>query len=369
MTSETPDSYYRLLCEHLGMAVISTDAELNIVTWNTAAARTFGAARARMIGTPITQIIPQERRRIAERMLRRAIETGETIEFEFAHRDARGERQELAGTIAPVLSNSASTTPDAAPEDARRVGASICIRDITRRISLEDELHENHKMVALGEMAGAIAHHFNNILGGAVTSIDYADASDDALVQGRVLRQVGRALQRATVLVNGLLAFAEGDRRADDVSELEVIARELAEKTQRSLEGRPIEFDLKIATLPSFPVPRIQTATIIGNLLQNSIEAMPDGGSLQLDVSLIAGSAVILVIDTGCGLDESTKSRIFEPFWSTKGELGSETEKGTGLGLAIAHGLVHMMNGTISVTSERGKGCCFRVTLPRQAAE
>ena len=109
------DAYYRRLCEHLGMAVIATDLDLSIVTWNAAAARTFGAAADRMIGTPISCIIPQDRRRAAEQMLQRAIRTGETIQLEFEHRDAHGQRRELAGAIAPVVSDT-----------GERIGASIC---------------------------------------------------------------------------------------------------------------------------------------------------------------------------------------------------------------------------------------------------
>ncbi len=348
------NAYYRQLCEHLGMAVVATDLELNIVSWNAAAARTFGAAAERMVGTPISRILPQERREAAEEMVCRAIETGETILLEFEHRDAQGGRRELAGTVAPVVL-----------DDGQRVGASICIRDITRRIDLQSRLHESRKMASLGEMAGAIAHHFNNILGGVVTSIDYALAGGNVAAKGRVLEQVGLALQRATGLVSGLLAFAEGDRRSDDQSDLTELVSQIADKTEAELSGRGIAFSLRLPALPILSVPRFPVATALGNIVRNAIEAMPNGGKLLIDVSLDSDSVIILVEDTGCGLDETAKSRIFEPFWSTKEQLGGGATEGIGLGLAIAHGLIHMIGGTITVTSEFGKGSCFRVTLPR----
>ena len=370
MTQDDADRYYyyRQLCEHLGMAVISTDVDLTIRTWNLAAARAFGAAADRMIGTPIIQMIPQNRRKIAERMLRRTIATGETIQFEFTHRDAHGERRELAGTIAPVVVPS-STDDGVEAVSGNRVGASLCIRDITERLGLMDELHENRKMASLGEMAGAIAHHFNNIFGGIVTSIDYAEAAGDTATKTRVLAQIGGAVQRATTLVSGLLAFAEGDRRADDMSDLTEIVRQVAHETELSARQQNIEFTLSMPELPALSVPRVQTATVLRNLAQNAIEAMPNGGSLQFDVSLMGESIVMLVEDTGCGLDESAKTRIFEPFWSTKGDGGSPAGSGTGLGLAIVHGLIQMMNGTISVTSRPGQGACFRITLPRPSGD
>ncbi len=350
-------SYYRQLCEHLGVAVISTDLHLAIRTWNAAAGRTFGAAAERMIGTPVIRILPMERRGLAERIWRRVIETGETIQFEFTHRDPRGDKRELAGTIAPVLN-----------ERGERIGASACIRDITRRISLETELHQGRKMISLGAMAGAIAHHFNNILGGAVTSIDFAESNDDPVVTRRVLKQVGQALQRATTLVSGLLAFAEGDRRADDLADLTELLNQLGDEIDRRIEGRGIEFKLTMPTLPVLSVPRVQVSTILHNVTQNALEAMSDGGSLGITVSLSGDFVDVTISDTGCGLDEAAKSRIFEPFWTTKGGLRGGTGEATGLGLAIAHGLVQMIGGTISFTSEVGKGTSFRVTLPRPPA-
>jgi PAS domain S-box-containing protein len=103
MTIEGSDAYYRKLFEHLGMAVIATDADFNIRVWNTAAARIFGAGSKSMKGTPIVSIVPQDRRRAAELMLKRAVREGETIQFEFHHRDAQGVQRELAGTIASVV--------------------------------------------------------------------------------------------------------------------------------------------------------------------------------------------------------------------------------------------------------------------------
>ena len=145
---------------------------------------------------------------------------------------------------------------------------------------------------------------------------------------------------------------------------LSEIVDELVEDIGPTLEQRGIEFSLNRPDLPPCSVPHFPALTVLRNISQNAVDAMPDGGSLQIDLSLDRDDVVILVADTGCGLDEGAKSRIFEPFWSTKGIETSGTEGGVGLGLAIAHGLVQMMHGTISVTSEVGQGSCFRVTFP-----
>jgi PAS domain S-box-containing protein len=352
MHPEGGEAYFRELCEQIGVALVATDRSLNIQTWNAAAGRMFGAAADRMTGTSVISIIPKDRRIPAERMFREALALGETSELEFQHRDSHGEARELSGTIAPVVS-----------ETGDRIGASICIRDITRRIHLQAELHESRKMASLGAMAGAIAHHFNNILGGVVTSIDFAgDCSDIALTK-RVLGQTSRALMRAAVLVNGLLAFAEGTPCVDDLSDLTELMNELVDELEREIEGRKIEFTLNLPTLPVVPVPRTQLRTMLRNIAQNAIEAMPNGGSLLMDVSVSESAVVIAISDTGHGLDKDTQSRIFEPFWSTKGDraLGSTA---TGMGLAIAHGLAQVIGATITVASELNKGSTFTVTIP-----
>jgi len=354
MQSDGGEAYFRELCEQIGVALIATDVELNIRTWNAAAARMFGVAAERMLGTPVVSVIPLDRRIPAERMFHRAVEAGETGELEFQHRDSLGEARELSGTIAPVVS-----------ESGVHIGASICIRDVTRRIHLQSEVHESRKMAALGAMAGAIAHHFNNVLGSVVTSIDYAGACSDAALTKRVLGQTSRALMRASALVNGLLAFAEGAPRAEDLSDLTELMNDVADELEGTIEGRNIGFILNLPTLPVVPVPRTQLFTILRNISQNAIEAMPNGGSLRIDVSLSESAAVIVVSDTGCGLDKDTQSRIFEPFWSTKSDRLAGSTGATGLGLAIAHGLAQVIGATITVASEPNKGSSFTVTVPR----
>ena len=353
MQGDGGEAYFRELCEQIGVALIATDDELNIRTWNAASGRMFGAAAERMIGTPVILVIPQDRRIPAERMFRRAVEAGETSELEFQHRDSRGEARELSGTIAPVVS-----------ETGDRIGASICLRDITRRMHLQAEVHESRKMASLGAMAGAIAHHFNNILGGVVTSIDYANACADISVTRRVLGQTSRAVMRAAALVNGLLAFAEGAPRADDLSDLTELINDLADELERTIQGRKIEFVLDLPLLPVVPVPRTQLLTILRNIAQNAIEAMPNGGALRMDVSVSETAAVIVISDTGVGLDKDAQSRIFEPFWSTKSNRVAGSTGATGLGLAIAHGLAQVIGATITVASEPNKGSTFTVTIP-----
>ena len=351
--SRSQEEYFRKLCDQVGFALIATDHELHIRIWNSAAARMFGAASGLMVGSSVLSVIPQDRRVPAEHLFRQAVDRGDSCEFEFQHRDAAGESRELSGSIAPIVI------------DGARVGASICIRDITKRMRLAADLHESRKLGSLGEMAGAIAHHFNNILGGIVTSIDFAQSSDDPAVVQRVLGQANRSLVRASALVNGLLAFAATEAHIDDLSDLTEVLNELAEDLEPTCRRQGVQFVLELGVPRVIPVPRVQFATIIRNICQNALEAMPNGGRLRIEVTASEAETKVHVSDTGRGLDEETRRRMFEPFWTTKQPGVGTSQVVSGLGLAIAHGLAQTIGASISVESQLHHGSTFTVTLPR----
>ena len=214
-------------------------------------------------------------------------------------------------------------------------------------------------------MAGAVAHHFNNVLGGIVTSVDYANQSNDPAITRRVFDQVSRALVRTSSLVNGLLAFSEGGPHEDDLSDLTELLNELADETEFTLAGRNIRLAVSIAKLPVTPLPRLQLLIVLRNIVQNAVEAMPDGGVLTIAACAEEEVIVISISDTGKGMDEKSTSRMFEPFWTTKGALATVHGRAAGLGLAIAHGIIQRMGGSIRVRSEIGKGTTMDIKFPR----
>lgn len=348
------EAYYRELCDQLGVAVIATDAELNITLWNAAAHRLFGAASEQMLGTALLSVFPLERRAVAERMLKRVLDQGETSEFEFDYRDGAGNRREYAATIAPIHSPA-----------GEKSGVSVCVRDITRRLALQADLDQSRKMASLGEMAGAVAHHFNNVLGGIVTSVDYASESNDPAITRRVFDQVSRALVRTSALVNGLLAFSEGGPHEDHLSDLTELLNGLADETEFMLVNRNIQLVVELGALPVTPVPREQFLIVLRNIIQNAIDAMPEGGALKISGRAEPQSVIVSISDTGKGLDELARARMFEPFWTTKGPLATVHGRAAGLGLAIAHGIVQRMGGTIRVQSEVGRGTTLEIQIPR----
>ncbi|MEA5112433.1 MAG: PAS domain S-box protein [Geobacteraceae bacterium] len=261
------------------------------------------------------------------------------------------------------------------------------IRDITERIraveerqSLEIQLFQSQKMEAIGQLAGGVAHDFNNIL---TVILGYADiliskTSRDNPMYPQ-LEQILSSTMRAAELTKGLLAFS----RKQVLNMKPLDAGEIVMDMKKML-GRLIREDIEFRTeigdaLLVVNADKGQIGQVLINLVTNAVDAMPEGGRLSLGVSLTSidenfiethkfaapgDYACLSISDSGCGMDEETCKKIFEPFFTTK-----ETGKGTGLGLSIVYGIVKQHNGYVTVDSEPGAGTTFRVYLPLVASQ
>lgn len=347
------DDYFRLMCDHTDVALVAADMNLKIVAWNRAATQIFGAGADQMVGTSLLSIIPGAQRAAAEQYFRAAVKDGDISHFEFQDRDELGCPRELAVSAAP-LNN----------ESGERIGAVACIDNISPLIRLRERLSQTKKMASLGQMAGALAHYFNNILGGIVTSVDFALATEVPSVKDNVLRMTAKNLGRATRLMQGLLAFAEGDQRNSDLNDLTECMIELVEKKESELTGRGIKLVVKFERIPVVAVPRAPMMTVLRNIVLNAVEAMPAGGTLTLTLGADEINAHVTITDTGGGMSPEQLTRIFEPFFTTKCEGLADAEDHTGLGLAVSHGLVHMMGGEIRAESVADSGSTFHIHIP-----
>lgn len=252
-------------------------------------------------------------------------------------------------------------------------------RDITDHSKLEDQLRQSQKLEAVGQLAGGVAHDFNNIL---TAIIGYANLAQMKLAQDDPLNyeinQILEASQRAVTLTQGLLAFSRKQPVNLAVVDLnEIVSR--FEKLLRRLIREDIDMKIVAAgtELPVF-VDRGQIEQVIMNLVTNARDAMPNGGSLTITTERIdidkhfiqthgygkpGAYALLTVADTGIGIDKQTQQRIFEPFFTTK-----EQGKGTGLGLSMVYGIVKRHEGFINVYSEPGRGTTFKIYLPLASA-
>ncbi len=220
-------------------------------------------------------------------------------------------------------------------------------------------LAEAERLEAVGRVAGAVAHDFNNILTAVSGHAELArlKTGDPALQQH--LDQVLAASRRAAELARRLMASARPPRPEPQAVDLEALVREVVGQVAATLPpGIVVGLDLPGggAVVQADPG---QLHQVLMNLCVNARDAMPAGGRLDLAVARVEGWIQITVADTGQGMDETVRARLFEPYFTTK-----EPGKGNGLGLATVRAIVRQHQGTITVDSAPGAGARFTVRLP-----
>ena len=223
------------------------------------------------------------------------------------------------------------------------------VRDITSQRRLEEGLRRVTKMEAIGRLAGGIAHDFNNLLTvvyGCVASLR-EELPDDGPAAA-LLNEMVNATQKASLLVRQLLAFSQRQPASPRTLDLNALVIDNVGLLAR-LVTKDVTLSLDLAEdTPWVLADSVQLEQVLFNLCANARDAMPGGGQLTIGTELRPGTAVLIVSDTGSGMDPQTLEHAFEPFFSTKGE------RGTGLGLATVHGIVSQGGGRIEVASRVG---------------
>jgi two-component system cell cycle sensor histidine kinase/response regulator CckA len=244
----------------------------------------------------------------------------------------------------------------------------------TKRKRLEQQLMQAQKMEGLGTLAGGIAHDFNNILAiilGYTTRLEQWH-SDPSHIPGAI-KVIKEAVERGAALVQQLLTSARQTEAQLSTLDLNDLIREL-EKMLQATFPKMIAFHLRLdPALPHITADRSQIHQVLLNLCVNARDAMPSGGKITFETSLVAGSEVgeyftgaelekyvcVCIRDTGTGMSRQEKTHIFEPFYTTK-----ERGKGTGLGLSVVYGVINSHRGFVHVDSEPNKGATFSIYLP-----
>jgi PAS domain S-box-containing protein len=284
------------------------------------------------------------------------------LEYRIIHKD--GSLRWVRNTAVPRFDN-----------DEKLLDYDGLITDITPLKQLEAQLRQAQKMEAVGQLAGGVAHDFNNIL---TAIVGYGNLLVMKLPENDALssytRQILASAQRAAHLTQSLLAFSR--KQAVELKPVDVNAViGQVEKLLARIIGEDIEFKTKL-TAGDLPVMADsgQIEQVMMNLATNARDAMPNGGLLTIEAGAFemgedfladhaygkpGAYALITVSDTGDGMNEEVRAKIFEPFFTTK-----EVGKGTGLGLAMAYGIIKQHKGYIDVSSEPGMGAKFNIYLP-----
>ena len=256
------------------------------------------------------------------------------------------------------------------------VGRVWSFRDVSVRHQLEDQLRHSQKMEAVGELAGGVAHDFNNLLtvisGHVELLADSLGAGHPALPD---VADIRAAAERASALTHQLLAFSRKQILQPSALDLNDVIGTLLTMLRR-LIGEDVELGFAPASVPLVvTADPTQMEQVIVNLVLNARDAMPDGGHIRIQTERVTLEAtrsyerthglpsgqfvVVTVADTGHGIAPEHRSRVFEPFFSTKA-----VGKGTGLGLSTVFGIVTQSGGHVVLESSPGRGATFRVYLP-----
>ncbi|MDB5569775.1 MAG: cckA [Hyphomicrobiales bacterium] len=267
------------------------------------------------------------------------------------------------------------------PSDDGGEGSNVNIfaLDTTEQRTLQESFAQSQKMQAIGQLAGGVAHDFNNVLTAIIGYSDLLLASHrptDPSFQD--IMQIKQNANRAAGLVRQLLAFSRRQTLRPQVLHLNDVMSEL-QNLLRRLVGEKIELDVRHGRdLWLVKADLNQFEQVVVNLVVNARDAMPDGGRISLSTSnvtaaecanvdepgfIVADYVVVEVTDSGHGIPADVKEKMFEPFFTTK-----EVGKGTGLGLSMVYGIVKQTGGYIACVSEPGQGATFRIYLPRHTA-
>lgn len=257
-----------------------------------------------------------------------------------------------------------------------RLALLATMRDLTERLALEAQLRQAQKMEAIGQLAGGIAHDFNNLLTVVQVSSELIGHGMREL-PGDVmsnLKELQGAVARGKDLIENLLAFSRREEMRIEPIDLGELIREF-EPTLRRLLPEDIQIRIDVSgTLPKVLAGSGSIEQILLNLSTNARHAMPEGGVMTIAAApayfetegpfiadpVVPGEFVrMAVTDEGLGMDESTRARVFEPFYTTRRTAG-----GTGLGMAVVYGLVKRLGGRVEVESEPGQGSTIEVYLP-----
>ena len=249
------------------------------------------------------------------------------------------------------------------------------VQDVSERRTLEQQLRQAQKMEAIGQLAGGIAHDFNNVLTVVMGQIELllAKTALDSQTKRRLVEAQVSA-QKASQLTRQLLTFSRRQALQRRVLDLNELSANMTHMLRRVL-GEHITLSYQYAPdLPTVLVDPGMMEQVLLNLAVNARDAMPDGGKLMIktrSVRFAKGHPSVnpqvrlgrfvcwIVQDTGCGMDDRVRQRIFEPFYTTK-----EAGKGSGMGLAMVYGIIQQHQGWIGVVSQPGKGTAFRIFLP-----
>ncbi len=349
-------AFFERLFEGAGLAVFACEPDGRVRAWNPLAERLMRLAGCWHDGVRVHDVLPVADHGVLDKCMRTCIEKGEPLEFRTQITPPGEPATDYAVWIAPIRDDEGALT-----------GLSVWFHDITDRIQVRRRVRKHERLTSLGMLSGAVSHHYNNLLCSIATSLEYALNMNTMAAMRRALKRTAEAVVRATKLTQQLLAFAQADHRCGHMADLSEIVFFFVDENEKKVTDSGLKLHFEHDPLPTTPVPRDPILITLANLLENAIEASPPGGTITILVNQTdENTARISVIDEGPGIRAEQMDRLFEPFYTTKGELSDGSTRNAGMGLAVAYGLVSELHGTITASNTPAGGARFDICLPIQ---
>ncbi len=364
---------FHSLVENANDAIISTDKRGRIISFNKKAEQMFGYTRDEILGKSVVLLSPERARERQEKMFEDFSKTntlyivGKTMEGEGLRKDGHEFPMEGSTFIIEVGGESILT---------------VMIRDISDRKGMEERLLQSEKLKSLGELAGGVAHNFNNILAIILGRTQLLRRNTETPPEKKERRKLFQELRKSLdIIERASFDGADTVRRIQEFSrkkdedynnknftdvDLNEVVNSTLEFTKVKWQDEAVSRGIKISITKELdslaPVSGnpSELREVFINLINNAIDALPEGGTIKIKTFMDNGNVVGVIEDTGVGIAKDVQDKIFDPFFTTKGV------QSTGLGMSVSYGIIHRHHGTIVLESAEDKGTSFTITIPKQ---
>lgn len=354
------NKFFNMLIEASPDGIIVTDARGDVIMYNKAAEQLLGYTSEEVVGkTNVKDLYPRGLARKIREMIMddRTGRKGVLPPTELYVRTKAGEVIDIS-LSASILQN----------EKGEELASIGIFKDLREMISVKRKLKETQeqllqaeKLAAMGRLTSQIAHELNNPLYGIMNTLELLKAEIPESSKRRKLLDMSLSeIVRLSVMLKNMLTFS----RPEEEARKDVDMNGFIEGIMMLMEKQLKEADIRFVTefdgnIPTVKISPNQMRQVILNIVKNAIEAMPRGGTLTISTKRDDGPLKITVQDTGLGMTDEVRQKIFDAFFTTK-----EQVRGVGLGLSVCYGIVQDHGGEIEVQSAPGKGSTFCITLP-----
>ena len=351
------------IIESLSDGLVVFDLDDSVVRWNAGLERLYGVSSQKAVGQSFDSLFDGE---FADRLRVTRKELPRGAALYRVPLVSRHEGDTGNSTKSERLLVNVATAPLMTP-DGEINGTMVLIENITARVQLEEQLQISEKMASVGLLAAGVAHEVNTPLTGISSFtqmlLDGADPDDP---KTHVLQKIERQTFRAAKIVNGLLNLSRpGSPDSSGVVDMNTVVTDVLALVEHQLESGNVKVRQDLSN-GSVIVRGVESKLqqVFLNLFLNARDSMLTGGWLTVTSLSENGEVVIEVSDTGSGIPAENLSRIYDPFFTTKG-----VGQGTGLGLSVTYGVVQEHHGKIECESEPGHGTSFKLTFPMVSAQ